>query len=153
MQRIIAILLFIAFLLSSPGLGLAGEEPETEDYTSVSKRLIEAKEKSLTKGKLTEDLKEEAIDFDGEEKLQSIVNRAEETGQKVWLVAQAQTWPVFIFGLVGGMFLFLIGTMIKANSFKRVGGVLLFFAIFQLLIINYAPELAEELVSWIGTFF
>lgn len=153
MQRIVAILLSIVFLLPLSGLGLANEESEAEHYESVSKKLIEIKEKSLASGSLSDNLKKEAEGFDAEEQLQSIVDKADMVGNTVWLIAQAQTWPAFIYGISGGIILLLVGLVISLNFFKRIGGFLLFFAFAQLILINYAPELAEGLINMIGSLF
>lgn len=157
MVRIVnTILLIIAFLLTLSGSGLANqemEEPVEAIQGSVSKRLIEAKERSLTKGRITESIRDEAEDFDGEQKLQEFIERADETGQSIWLMAQAQTWPLFMYGITVGLVLVISGIILKWNALKRIGVSLGLVACIQLILINYAPEFAVSIVSWVGKLF
>lgn len=157
MVRIVnTILLIIAFLLTLSGSGLANqemEEPVEAIQGSMSKRLIEAKERSLTKGRITESIRGEAEDFDGEQKLQEFIERADETGQSIWLMAQAQTWPLFMYGITGGLVLVISGIILKWNALKRIGVSLGLVACIQLILINYAPEFAVSIVSWVGKLF
>jgi hypothetical protein len=141
----------VLLLLFLPGMALADEEASQEAAT-ISEKLLNAKE--AAKGEAGEsiigEIKGRTETLEKGDAVDQVVKKSGELGEKFWLMAQAQTWPLFIYGVAIGLGLLFFGFILNIRVMRRSGGWLIVFAFLQLVVINYAPEIAEGLITKAG---
>lgn len=145
MRQKLLVLFIILIFIFLPRLCFAVENSSNNE-TSVSEKLLEAKEKSKTNS-IKESLKEYSEGYSEKEQLGKITESADNLGNNFWLIAQSFTWPMFIYGISAGMFILLLGVIIGIRGMRSVGIWLCIGSILQLIVINFAPEIAESLIS------
>lgn len=88
----------------------------------------------------------EALLKEGTEKINEIVNT-------VWLKIQAISIPAFRYSSVGGLIILVFGLIIGFGLLKKIGTWLLIFAGAQLVLINFAPDLASKVITFVSKLF
>jgi hypothetical protein len=79
--------------------------------------------------------------------------------QNLWELAQAFTWPILIGSLVLGFIFLFLGAVLGVfssklgDSIKGAGGLVIILGILKFVLINFAPEIAEGIITGIQNFF
>lgn len=80
---------------------------------------------------------------------EKIVDKTQATGDQLYLIAQAYSWPLFIGSIILGVACLFIGGLFNSSWLKKIGGFFLLMAVLRVVIINYAPELVATIINFI----
>jgi len=147
-----AVLIFMITLLFTVFLiGCYAEEKKSDDtLTQKTKALVPKDEKGSISEKTGEIAPKVGDKFDFEKiDTERIISKTQATGDQLYLIAQAYSWPLFIWSIILGVGSLTIGGVFSSSWLKKIGVFFLFMAILRVIIINYAPELVTIIINWI----
>lgn len=119
---------------------------DTNNTNSKENPIVVEKNKRITPPKRSSDsdgFKFDPIDSD------KVIDKTNETGDKLWLFTQAFSWPLFVVTIGGGIVLLFLGGLFGSKKLKGMAGFLFFLAILKVVIVNFAPEIAQTIITWI----
>lgn len=123
------------FLLLVPVYAMA----ETSDDKKESLKIFPVPEKSGIIGNIKPISLDEATE------------KAEEVGNNLYKLLQANSVTIFLIGLAIAIFFMILGIFIK--TLLRIGFVALCLAFLSFFLINFAPELIGTFISTVQNFF
>jgi hypothetical protein len=80
---------------------------------------------------------------------EKVIDKTQATGDQLYLIAQAYSWPMFVWSIVLGVGGLFLGGITGFSWLKKTGGFFLLMAFLRVIIINYAPELVSIIINWI----
>lgn len=82
-----------------------------------------------------------------------VVEKLEDTGNELYLMASALSWPIFTGSALAGMAMLGFGLLVGIRMLKTLGATLMFFGITAFVLITFAPEIAQGIIIYIENLF
>lgn len=150
-KKIFALIFMITLIYTAFFIECYAEE-EKPDNTLTTK--IEGLISKDEEGSLTDKIKDASSKVGDKFEFkkidpEKIVSKTEEAGDQLYLIAQAYSWPLFIWSIILGFGSLTVGGVFGSSWLKKAGIFFLFVAFLRVIIINYAPELVSIIINWI----